>query len=185
VKKINSQSGNAHIVVIVVLVVALVATLGFVYWQNLIHKPVVADENKTTGQTAQTDSTSTSNSKMIDYRTNGDSTGIKLLSSSDVDKLTGAPQSFKDFIGPLVDTAIKSSGSPVVDRIYDQKYAVGGGFTDAYLLWGNVDGSWMQIAGTQNIGYECVTLEKYKVPSAIAGTTCLDGTENGRAYSQS
>ena len=184
-KKTNSQTGSAHIVIIVILVVVLVATLGFVFWQNFIYKPVVADENKTTSQPAQTDKTSTSNSKMIDYRTNGDATGIKLLTSSDANKLTGAPQSFKDFIGPLVDTAIKSGGSPVVDRIYDQKYAVGGGFTGAYLLWGNVDGSWMQIAGTQNIGYECATLEKYKVPSAIAGMTCLDGTENGRAYSQS
>ncbi len=200
-KKINSQSGNAHIVIIVVLVVALVATLGFVYWQNFIQKK--DDSAKTSTQTSQKAATPKATAvlpDMIEYPTS-----VMVKSAVETAQLTNAPTSFKDFVVQTINAdniAIVSEGSSCkrviyVDKIYKQTYALGmigatsatgdenGCIGGAAILWGIVDGSWMKISGTQDTGFPCQDLEKYKVPSAIAGATCLDGTENGKAYSQS
>ena len=37
--KSRNQTGSAHIVIIIILVVALVGALGFVFWQNFLNKP--------------------------------------------------------------------------------------------------------------------------------------------------
>lgn len=188
-KKIDSQAGSAHIVIIVVLVVALVATLGFVFWQNFIQKK--DDSAKTSTQTSQNKVTLPD---MIEYPTT-----VLVKSAAETTQLTNAPASFKDFVGKTIqadNTEISAENSNCVrvigvDKIYKQTYALGsiGAEGDcvggAAILWGIVDGSWMKISGTQDTGFPCQDLEKYKVPSAIAGMTCLDGTENGRAYSQS
>jgi hypothetical protein len=52
----KTETGSAHIVIIIILVVALLGTLGFVFWQNFL-KP------KT--DTAQTITTSTSTTKTV------------------------------------------------------------------------------------------------------------------------
>lgn len=44
-KRKITQAGSAHIIIIIVLVVALLGTLGFVFWQNFINK---TDSNKST-----------------------------------------------------------------------------------------------------------------------------------------
>lgn len=48
VKNSSSQKGSAHVIIIVVLIVALVGTLGFIFWQNFIDKKpsVSSDGNK-------------------------------------------------------------------------------------------------------------------------------------------
>lgn len=53
VNKTLSQKGSAHVVIIVILVVALLGVLGFVFWQNFIDKKPVAksDENSKTEDT--------------------------------------------------------------------------------------------------------------------------------------
>lgn len=50
--KKTPQKGSAHVAIIVILVVALLGTLGFVFWQNFIHKDTspttqVIHENQT------------------------------------------------------------------------------------------------------------------------------------------
>lgn len=45
-KKINKQLGSAHIIIIVLLVVALSAALGVVFYQNFIAKQPVSDQPK-------------------------------------------------------------------------------------------------------------------------------------------
>lgn len=49
-----TQQGSAHIIIVVTLVVALLATLGFVFWQNFIDKDSssTADTSKTIDSTA-------------------------------------------------------------------------------------------------------------------------------------
>ena len=44
INKTLSQKGSSHVVIIVALVLALVGTLGFVFWQNFIHKEPVVKE---------------------------------------------------------------------------------------------------------------------------------------------
>ncbi len=194
-KKINSQSGNAHIVIIVILVIALVSTLGFVFWQNFMQDK--DDSAKTSKQTSQN---ATILPDMIEYPTT-----VLVKSDAETAQLTNAPASFKDFVVQTIkadNIAISAENSKCVrvigvDKIYKQSYTLGsvgatglsgnedGCLGGAVILWGIVSGSWIQIGMTQDIGFLCEELEKYKVPSAIAGTTCFDGSENGRAYSQS
>lgn len=52
ISKTSSQKGSAHIVIIVILVIALLGALGFVFWQNFIDKPTVKnDESSRTEDT--------------------------------------------------------------------------------------------------------------------------------------
>lgn len=46
VKNSSPQTGSAHVIIIVVLIVALVGTLGFVFWQNFINTEVSSDQTK-------------------------------------------------------------------------------------------------------------------------------------------
>lgn len=62
IKTSSKQTGSAHVVIIVILVVALLGTLGFVFWQNFI-----ARDGKTE-QAAQT-STQKEVSKEVTYKT--------------------------------------------------------------------------------------------------------------------
>lgn len=49
-----SQKGSSHIVIIVILVVALLGALGFVFWQNFINKDPIVKEAETSKTQAQT-----------------------------------------------------------------------------------------------------------------------------------
>lgn len=46
--KTLSQKGSAHIVIIIILVVALLGTLGFIFWQNFINKEPTPKQTETT-----------------------------------------------------------------------------------------------------------------------------------------
>ncbi|MBC7943476.1 hypothetical protein H7X68_03195 [Candidatus Saccharibacteria bacterium] len=48
----NKQQGSAHLVIVVILVLALLGSLGFIFWQNVIKKDVVSSDK--TGSTAKT-----------------------------------------------------------------------------------------------------------------------------------
>lgn len=52
-KSRQSQTGSAHLAIIIVLVVALLGALGFVFWQNFINKPV-ANQSGTAQTSTQT-----------------------------------------------------------------------------------------------------------------------------------
>jgi len=47
INKTLSQKGSTHIVIIVILVIALLGTLGFVFWQNFINKSTPQINNDT------------------------------------------------------------------------------------------------------------------------------------------
>jgi hypothetical protein len=69
----KKQSGSAHLTIIIILVIALVGLLGFVYWQNFMQPKTIEAENNT--------ATNTSN-LMAD--------GTVLLSKSITETVTGA-----------------------------------------------------------------------------------------------
>jgi hypothetical protein len=50
--KKSKQTGSAHIVIVIVLVLALLGALGFVFWQNFVNKP--ATQGAVTSSTSQT-----------------------------------------------------------------------------------------------------------------------------------
>jgi len=47
----TSEQGSAHLIIIIVLIVALVGTLGFVFWQNFVNKPAEKSTTSTSQQT--------------------------------------------------------------------------------------------------------------------------------------
>ena len=56
--KKQSQSGSAHLIIIMILCVALIGALGFVYWQNFM-QPKVSDKNVVATKTADNTTTTT------------------------------------------------------------------------------------------------------------------------------
>ena len=52
-------------------------------------------------------------------------------------------------------------------------------------LWAVVDGDWKEIQSTQET-WGCAALERYEVPSGVAGETCYDyDAQKERSYQQS
>jgi len=56
IKHFSKQTGSTHVIIIVILVVALLGTLGFVFWQNIINKKsaeMSSDSKQATNQPAE------------------------------------------------------------------------------------------------------------------------------------
>lgn len=58
VKTKNSQTGSAHAIIIVILVLVLIGSLGFIFWQNFIQKKTETIAKNTTPSTSTSKSTS-------------------------------------------------------------------------------------------------------------------------------
>jgi hypothetical protein len=122
----------------------------------------------------------------------GESPGVEVRKPADVDKLEGAPDAFKTFVGDAVRRLVADSTCSdayvgiTVEFLRTDGYAVGGvndcgGYA---ALWAVVDGEWKEIAGTQE-AWECKVLERYQVPSDIVGDTCYDyDAQKERHYEQ-
>jgi hypothetical protein len=191
IRNSQRQDGNVLTVIAIVLVIAIIGTLGFIFWKNSSH--VTLDKKTSVTKVQPISAKSTTVPDMITYNPSVEITS----SSTSVSKLVNAPSSFRTYISDMAesfDTANQTCELIVsISNIYKQTYASGnishqGNCIGGYeVLWGISNGSWIQIATTQNIGYACTTLEQYKVPSAIAGTTCYDSTsqDGSSPYSQS
>jgi hypothetical protein len=122
----------------------------------------------------------------------GESPGVEVQSRADAKQLSGAPRSFKRFIGRkaqrLSDRSTCSHAyvGVTVERVRTDGFAVGGvndcgGYA---ALWAVVHGHWKQIQGTQEI-WSCAVLKRHRVPSSVAGNTCYDyRAQRARHYHQ-
>lgn len=111
---------------------------------------------------------------------------------SDLDKLDGAPEPFRVFIGQRVAelqasaTCDRSQVGVTVEFLRTDGYAVGGvddcgGYA---ALWAVVDGAWAEVEGTQD-SWSCEVLARYRFPSELVGDTCYDYTaQEELPYSQ-
>lgn len=198
----HTQNGSAHVLVTACLVVVLLFALGWIFWQNFVHKEaankdtdtIVVDKTKTTDAQALPDD--------VNFASTESPNGITLHNAADVDKLDNISSDLKSYLKDQmalmekdVDRAettckkpIKSEVTYTLIRVYKQNYAVGTAAGEsvgvdgvscagggAAFLWGKVDGSWREISGTQNIGFSCSDLEKYHVPAAVVDGKCSDG----------
>lgn len=130
--------------------------------------------------------------RLIAYAAGG-SPGVEVRSTADAENLRGAPEAFRHFIGrtaqQVADASDCSDGyvGVTVATLRTDGYAVGGvndcgGYA---ALWATVDGRWQEVAGTQE-AWDCAVLERYAVPSDVAGTTCYDDdAQEERAYQAS
>jgi hypothetical protein len=184
--KTQKQSGFAHLESLLLLVV--VAIIGFTFWyvwhsRNNANKSFAnaANTNQTGNYSKKAPNTKSPAKSpvkvavpsLVNY-TDTNAAGLEVSSESDVDKLDGASDSFKDFIK---DKIKKNGNSPspcgnaygiFVKKIYKDGFALGGEGQcgGAEKLWAKVSSQWQEIGGTQQ-GFDCSLLEQYKVPSAI------------------
>ncbi len=184
--KSNSQQGSVHVVITICLVVALIFALGWIFWQNFIHKEatkkdtelVVIDKTKRDNKPADT-SIKAFTPVYHDFRTKGDTTGLEIKTAADVDKITDAGADLKAYFIANVGKTIETMDG-MQTRIYevDQVYGnyatgtqTGGG---AYLVWGPKNGTGVitNVAGTQNDAFGCSELKAAKVPHQLVNGKC-------------
>jgi hypothetical protein len=118
-----------------------------------------------------------------------DGVGAEIAKPSDIDQIAGTSDEFQAFVLDLLDQLQADAkkdqceGAYVgvgVQRYRTDGYAMGsanecGG---AAVLWGVVDGSWQQLIASQDV-WDCAVLEKYQVPSSVAGHKCWSEASNG------
>lgn len=123
-------------------------------------------------------------SKLIDYGEDP----IYIESQSDIVELAGVSDTFKEFISSelfRINRESRSNGcneaaSISLSLIYDDSFATGGTAScgGAAALWAkDADGNWSQVSGTQNVGFQCSQLVKYKVPHQVAGKYCWSNSD--------
>jgi hypothetical protein len=109
--------------------------------------------------------------------------GVILHRASDVAKLTGTPEGFRQFMAGVIDTNLhwgeldKPCPTTITVEKYDRSgYALGsiGDCGGAVLMWGKWHGVWQQVWGGQAIP-DCADLKKHSIPVSIAGNTCQAG----------
>jgi len=111
----------------------------------------------------------------------GESPGVVVRVPSDAVRIDGAPASFQAFIATTVEQlAAGATCDPqyvgvTVEFLRTDGYA-SGGVDDCgghAALWALVDGSWAEVAATQD-AWSCDVLERYGFPSDVVGDTCYD-----------
>jgi hypothetical protein len=157
----------------------LCATAVLTFIVSGVAGPAVATSDSQVGR-SDTSTAPTTKPRLIVYA-GRHSPGVEVRSRADAKDLTGAPRSFKRFIGRTAHRIVHEStcsGGYVgvtVGRLRTDGYAVGGvndcgGYA---AMWATVNGRWKEIQGTQDI-WDCAILKRHRVPSSVAGRTCYD-----------
>lgn len=94
--KSNNQSGSAHAVVIIILIMAILGLLGFIFWQNFVQKKDATPTKSVTTSTPAMTSTATKSTAtslpIIAY-------GVEVPYDSTSDTYTLAPKTTGGFAG--------------------------------------------------------------------------------------
>jgi len=123
----------------------------------------------------------------------GESPGAEVQNRADARRLSGAPRSFKRYIGNYAVRLNRSSTCTngyvgvTVETLRTDGFAVGG-VNDCggyQALWVKPHHRrWREVAGTQE-AWDCKVLKRYDVPSSVVGTTCYDyDAQQQRHYDQ-
>jgi hypothetical protein len=120
--------------------------------------------------------------ELIDY-TQEDDQGVVLRKAADVLRLHDAPEDFKQFMAGVVDSKLHGLVEPDPDCPFSvtvRKLDTAGFALGAFLscggnaeMWAKHDGVWQEIWAGQTAP-DCKAMEKYSVPTSIAGKTCFD-----------
>jgi Tfp pilus assembly protein PilE len=102
----KSQTGSAHVVIIIILVVAVLGLLGFVFWQNFIQKKDTTPAVTTTTKTADTTNSPAATTKTYKNTDLGFSVAYPTGWVLDTSKATNL------VVGTLTSPNFKSDGSP-------------------------------------------------------------------------
>ena len=181
-KRLNQRGFSAVEGLLVIIIILLVGFIGYYVWHAQQSTSKTLNTASTAKQATTTKSQTAAEAKDIKY-----DPIVVITTPADVDKLTGSPQSFKDFASGQI--AAHANDNPAngcgaygigVSRVYKGEFALGTvgskGCDGAEALWGRVQGKWQQIFAGQQLA-DCATIKKYKVPQAIY-PECFDATAN-------
>ncbi len=184
----QSQEGSTLAVVAVAIIIALVAALGYVLYQNTTKEPVKKENDLSA---IEKDATGTEPKEVVymDFRQGGLSqTGVEVSTANDVAKLTHAGDKLAAFLrkAEFGKEVVVMGGetkkiSFVIDRLQGD-YAVGGDqYAAGHMLWGpeNGTGEIKVVAGTQNEGFSCKELTAANVPGKLVDGKCLADDTSG------
>jgi hypothetical protein len=190
----KTQKGFASLESLLILVIfVLIAFTGWFVWHARSQANKTLNDTLSSGQSLASHNAKKKSNvaapvkktavqpSLVNY-TATNAAGVELGSESDVDKLDGASDSFKDFIK---DKIKKNGSSPspcgnaygiFVKKIYKDNFALGGEGQcgGAEKLWAKVSAQWQEIGGSQQ-GFDCSLLEQYKVPPAIVDQCIKNG----------
>ncbi len=186
-KHYRKQTGSAHVAISIVLVIGLLAALGWIFWQNFVQEETVKKPQKVVLSETKDESPKKDNTALIDYKD-----GVVIKNETDLDKLEGAPDSFKAYIMTVIEknsTTINAADGPLeckasvlVRKITKASYSEGmltPGCSPNYIkVWGLVDGEWDELTSAHATWYMCKDLEKHKIPSAIVDEKCFSEDSN-------
>ncbi len=179
----SQQIGFAHAFLIIGLIVALVGALGFIFWQNFIHKePVVTktevvktdSNNKANDESQKTEVSKAPLTKaaLVEALPNGCSLGISDGSNDfDVNKLTKVIKSGPS-LGPI---EYKQHGR--INENQTWVYVAGGCGSNAGAFALKDDaGTWKLVAyHTGDAWFGCEKVDGLDIPKEVVGL-CLDGS---------
>ena len=181
----TNEKGEATVLIIGVLVVALIGALGWIFWQN-----VIADKGQPVSPVGTVvdkgdDTVQEDTPKYIDLRKNKeDATGPILTTVAEVDALEGVGDKLRAYMQKNVGIEQNFEGGTVkktyqIDRLYGD-YAVGNPTTMYYAVLGPKDGTGEIdiLAGTQDEGFKCEDLTAAKVPAQLVDGKCLDSNSS-------
>lgn len=108
-KTLQKEQGSAHVIIIVVLIVAVLGLLGFVFWQNFIAKKDTPKADTASTSTAST-STPTPTPDVKNYQNNTAGISLNYPSSWTLSEDTSDPTVLATITSPS--TASKKGSSP-------------------------------------------------------------------------
>lgn len=178
-KKLNEKGFGVVEGLLVVVIVALLGGAGF-YVYNSNKKTSESLNNTGNSEISTNKKSSEETVKVPDLITYEGANRVVIKQKSEVDKLKGASQSFKDYIASLIGTEPKIDpvcDSPevvTVEKIYKDEFAYGGfaSCAGSAAIWKKDGQTWQKIFAGQDI-MVCDTVEKYKIPHQISDK-CYD-----------
>lgn len=163
----KSQSGSAHLIIIIILVVALLGALGFVFWQNFVDK--AADS-----ATTNTSDTTTTNAATSDKDNNelglDDQQGIEAIFKNKYPKGNLYFENSYTLSGPNAYGYYTLGVGAIEDVDFET-----GGFMALFYKKGST-GDWRYFTGTQ-AELECSEYSSTELKQAYAGDECFNGNE--------
>ena len=138
------------------------------------------DDDK--GRTTTSSSPSPAATELIEYDQD-DAAGVSVAKASDVVKLEGAPEDFKQFVAGLTEVSKMLPDDDCqfrvgVAKIDTSGFAAGsmGSCGGAMYIWAERDGVWQEIWSGQELPI-CADMKTYSVPKPIAGDKCYSNKD--------
>lgn len=183
IRALSGQQGKKRVIITLISIIAVIGLIVLGVWLRYAGQ----DEPAVTQDSSNQDDTRELQYK--DLRTDGDRSGVRLVTIEGISHLGDIGDKMKLFLEQEVGAMRElQSGDMwqqffIIDRVYGD-YAAGWANTaEADVIWGpkGGDGEIEIVATAQNVGFVCEELTSNRVPSELVDGECYDAgdTEEG------